>query len=102
MENADKYKVVKEEITKIYHENKGRYAYRRISAELRNRGLCFNQNHPLNGWFDRTLEGVLRAYSLKGNIKSLASHYTYRQPLKVAVFFALFSSITRKRVCILF
>ena len=42
MESSDKYKEVKEEITKIYHENKGRYGYRRITAELRNRGFHFN------------------------------------------------------------
>ena len=42
MNCADKYKSVKEEITAIYHENKGRYGYRRVTAELRNR------NFPLN------------------------------------------------------
>ena len=51
---------------------------------------------------EQPLEGVLRAYSLKGNIEDLASHYNYRQPLKVAVYFTLFSSATRKRVCVLF
>ena len=34
MNSADKYKAVKAEITAIYHENKGRYGYRRITAEL--------------------------------------------------------------------
>ena len=42
MNSADKYESVKEEITAIYHENKGRYGYRRVTAELRNR------NFPLN------------------------------------------------------
>ena len=36
MNSADKYKAVKTEITAIYHENKGRYGYRRITAELHN------------------------------------------------------------------
>ncbi len=31
-----------QEITAIYHENKGRYGYRRITAELRNRKLPLN------------------------------------------------------------
>ena len=31
MENLDKYQEVKEEIKTIYHENKGRYGYRRIT-----------------------------------------------------------------------
>ena len=38
----DKYKSAKEEITAIYHENKGRYGYRRVTSELR------KQNIPLN------------------------------------------------------
>ena len=34
MKEPDKYKEVKEEITAIYHENKGRYRYRRMTMEL--------------------------------------------------------------------
>ena len=39
---ANKYADVKAEIVTIYHENKGRYGYRRITAELRNRGFRLN------------------------------------------------------------
>ena len=42
MNSADKYKAVKAEITAIYHENKGRYGYRRITAELRKRKFSVN------------------------------------------------------------
>ncbi len=42
MNGPDKYEAEKAEITAIYHENKGRYGYRRMTAELRNR------NHLLN------------------------------------------------------
>ncbi len=42
MQKEDKYASVKEEITAIYHENKGRYGYRRITAELRNRNFSLN------------------------------------------------------------
>ena len=38
----DKYKGIKEEITKIFEENKGRYGYRRITQELHNRGYTIN------------------------------------------------------------
>lgn len=41
--SVDKYQQVKKEITSIYHENKGRYGYRRITLELHNRG--YNINH---------------------------------------------------------
>ena len=39
---TDKYKKAKSEITAIYHENKGRYGYRRITEELHNRGILLN------------------------------------------------------------
>ncbi len=42
MNSAYKYESVKEGITAIYHENKGRYGYRRITAELSNRKLPLN------------------------------------------------------------
>ena len=35
----DKYEKAKAEITAIYHENKGRYGYRRITTELRSRRI---------------------------------------------------------------
>ena len=39
---ADKYAVAKAEITAIFHENKGRYGYRRVTDELRNREIHLN------------------------------------------------------------
>ena len=39
---VDKYADTKAEITTIYHENKGRYGYRRITDELHNRGILMN------------------------------------------------------------
>jgi putative transposase len=38
----DKYGEIKEQITNIYVQNKGRYGYRRITSELRNRGYIIN------------------------------------------------------------
>jgi transposase InsO family protein len=40
--DTDKYSEIKEQITAIYHENKGRYGYRRITLELHNRGYIIN------------------------------------------------------------
>ena len=40
--STDKYIRVKAEIQSIFHEHKGRYGYRRITDELRNRGFCLN------------------------------------------------------------
>ena len=42
MKKEDKYKVEKDEILSIFHENKGRYGYRRVTLEMRNRGYIIN------------------------------------------------------------
>ena len=39
---ANKYEGAKDEITAIYHENKGRYGYRRITTELHKRNIPLN------------------------------------------------------------
>jgi transposase InsO family protein len=45
---ADKYAREKEMIKSIYHEHKGRYGYRRITAEMKNRGYAINHKTVLN------------------------------------------------------
>ena len=47
LNKEDKYKEVKEEIIAIYHENKGRYGYRRMTLELHNRGYKINHRTVL-------------------------------------------------------
>ena len=42
MMQPDKYAEIKKVIDSIYHENKGRYGYRRITDELHNRGFAIN------------------------------------------------------------
>ena len=42
MDQSDKYAPVKVEIQKVFQEHRGRYGYRRITAELRNRGIVCN------------------------------------------------------------
>jgi transposase InsO family protein len=41
-DKQDKYAQAKAEITAIFHENKGRYGYRRVTDELHNRGFGLN------------------------------------------------------------
>ncbi|MBQ7904323.1 MAG: transposase, partial [Spirochaetaceae bacterium] len=41
----DKHKEERELVQQIYHANKGRYGYRRITLEFRNRG--FSTNHKV-------------------------------------------------------
>ncbi len=38
----DKYSIEKKIITEIFHQNKGRYGYRRITLEIKNRGVQLN------------------------------------------------------------
>ena len=47
LKKEDKYKVEKDEILSIFHENKGRYGYRRITLEMRNRGYIINHKTVL-------------------------------------------------------
>ncbi len=42
MKSVDKYETAKAKITAIYHENKGRYGYRRMTQELPNRKIHLN------------------------------------------------------------
>ena len=42
MVQKDKYADIKTKITEIFHENQGRYGYRRITNELRNRKFTIN------------------------------------------------------------
>lgn len=42
MDSTDKYEAAKAEIMAIYHENKGRYGYRRITIELGRRNISLN------------------------------------------------------------
>ena len=51
----DKHSEVKEQITNIYHENSGRYGYRRITMELRNRGHFINH---------KTVQRLMKALGL--------------------------------------
>ena len=52
----DKYALIKEEITSIYHENQGRYGYRRITMELHNRGYVINH---------KTVQRLMKLIGLK-------------------------------------
>lgn len=57
---TDKYAKIKEEIRAIYHENHGRYGYRRITLELKNRGYCINH---------KTVQRLMKSLGVNVNIK---------------------------------
>lgn len=61
----DKYKVVKEWIKSIYHRHKGRYGYRRITDELKNRGIIINHKTVLRLMKSLGLKSVIRVKKYK-------------------------------------
>ena len=81
MQKTNQYTSVKEEITTIYHENKGRYGYRRIMTVLRSRG--FLVNHKTVQRLMKALGLICRARmkkyrSYKGNVGKIAPNLLNR------------------------
>ena len=78
---ADKYKAAKAEITAIFHENKGRYGYRRITAELRRRKIFLNHKtvQRLMKQLGLVCHVRMKKYrSYKGQIGKIASNLLNR------------------------
>ena len=78
---ADKYAQTKEEIKVIYHENKGRYGYRRITTALHNRGI--HLNHKTVQRLMKQLELICRVRikkyrSYKGEVGKIAPNLLNR------------------------
>ena len=78
----DKYLDAKATITAIYHENRGRYGYRRITAELRHRG--FGLNHKTVQWLMKEFGLVCRVRmkkytSYKGEVGKIAPNRLERK-----------------------
>ena len=81
-ESSDKYAQAKAEIQSIFHENKGRYGYRRITDELRNRG--FSLNHKTVQRLMKELGLVCRVRmkkyrSYKGEVGKIADNKLNRE-----------------------
>jgi transposase InsO family protein len=64
----EKHSEVKEQITNIYHENRGRYGYRRITMELRNRGHLINH---------KTVQRLMKALGLLCRVR-MKKYRSYR------------------------
>jgi transposase InsO family protein len=79
--DTDKYSEIKEQITTIYHENRGRYGYRRITAELHNRGYVVN--HKAVQRLIKELDLLCRVrmkkyYSYRGDVGKIAPNLLER------------------------
>lgn len=67
-QSEDKYKLEKAEIKAIYKENQGRYGYRRILMELRNRGYVLNH---------KTVQKLMKGMGLKCMVR-MKKYRSYR------------------------
>ena len=77
----DKYKDVKELIKSIYHKNKGRYGYRRITNELQNKGIIINHKTVLRLMKLVGLKSIIRVKkykSYKGELGKIAPNILER------------------------
>lgn len=78
---SDKYKVIKEEITAIYHENQGIYGYRRITLELHNRGYHINHitvQRLMNELHLKCMVRIKKYCSYKGETGKIAPNIIQR------------------------
>lgn len=66
---GDKYKFEKSEIKEIYEENQGRYGYRRIFMELRNRRCVLNR---------KTVQKLMKELGLKCMVR-MKKYRSYRR-----------------------
>ena len=77
----DKYVEVRKRIKEIYHENQGRYGYRRITLELRNQGHQINHKVVQKLMKELQIKSLVRIkkyHSYKGEIGEVADNLLAR------------------------
>ena len=67
--NKDKYECEKQEIQKIYNDNKGRYGYRRITIVMRDKGYVINH---------KTVQKLMKQLGLKGKQRKNDKYHSYK------------------------
>ena len=75
LKTNDKYALENETIKSIFHEHKGRYGYRRVTAEMRNRGFRINHKTVQRLMINMCLKSQIRKVryrSYKGEIGKIA------------------------------
>ena len=81
LQAADKYAQEKEMIRSIFHEHKGRYGYRRVTAEMRNRGFVINHKTVQRLMGEMCLKSKIRQVryrSYKGEVGKIAPNIIAR------------------------
>ena len=80
-EKSDKWRVERAEVASIFYENYGRYGYRRISSEMRNRGYTINHKTVQKLMKESELKCLVRIKkyrSYKGEIGKIAPNLIVR------------------------
>lgn len=81
MKDEDKYNEIRKQITDIFHENKGRYGYRRITMEMHNRGYVINHKTVLRLMNEEKIKCMVRIKkyrSYKGEVGKVAPNLLER------------------------
>jgi putative transposase len=81
MDRPDKYKEVKEVIQQIFDEHEGRYGYRRITLELRNKGISLNHKTVRRLMIEMGLKCLVRMKkykSYRGSVGKVAPNLLER------------------------
>ncbi len=82
MKDEDKYSEIRKQITDIFHENKGRYGYRRITMEMHNRGYVINHKTVLRLMNEEKIKCMVRIKkyrSYKGEVGKVAPNLLERE-----------------------
>lgn len=80
-EKSDKWRVERAEVASIFYENYGRYGYRRITSEMRNRGYTINHKTVQKLMKESELKCLVRIKkyrSYKGEIGKIAPNLIVR------------------------
>ncbi len=81
LKTNDKYALENETIKSVFHEHKGRYGYRRVTAEMRNRGFRINHKTVQRLMINMCLKSQIRKVryrSYKGEIGKIAPNLINR------------------------
>ena len=81
LKEKEKYAHEKEPIKSIFHEHKGRYGYRRVTAEMRNRGFAINHKTVQRLMDEMRLKSKIRKVryrSYKGEVGKIAPNIIAR------------------------
>ena len=78
----DKYERVKGLISKVYHDHKGRYSYRRITLLIKRSGIAINHKAVLRLMGEMKLKSLIRVKkyrSYRGNLGKIAPNILNRE-----------------------